>query len=99
MNVCHEEQKRARLKKFLNMLSQDTALMNYIEQEPLRSLTQLLHGCGYDADHQSVNIAEVVSSLLQEQGSQSNSLDMMEHVLNGGTVDQFMHINVTRHLG
>lgn len=93
MNVSDIEQKRVRLKRFLKILSEDPSLLNKEELEETKSLTDLLMLSGYTPRNAHVDMAELVSLLLKKMGHKSCSDDMMEHVMNGGTVDEFMNIS------
>ncbi|MEV5027109.1 hypothetical protein [Paenibacillus sp. LPE1-1-1.1] len=93
MNVSNVEQKRVRLKQFLEILSEDPSLMNQERQEDSRSLAELLMVTGYTVSNEPVDMAELVSLLLKKVGHEACSEDMMEHVMNGGTVDEFMNIS------
>ncbi|KRE44896.1 hypothetical protein [Paenibacillus sp. Soil522] len=93
MNVSNVEQKRIRLKRFLNILSEDPSLLNQAEQVESRSLADLLMLTGYTPQNEHVDMAELVSLLLKKIGHHACSEDMMEHVMNGGTVDEFMNIS------
>jgi hypothetical protein len=91
MNVSIVEQKRIRLKQFLKILSQDPSLLNQEKQEDSKSLAELLMITGYTPRNEPVDMAELVSQLLKKMGHKACSEDMMEHVMNGGTVDEFMN--------
>ncbi|MDQ8737006.1 hypothetical protein [Paenibacillus sp. LHD-38] len=93
MNVSNVKQKRVRLKQFLKILSEDPSLMNQERQEDSRSLAELLMVTGYTPRNEPVDMAELVSLLLKKVGHEACSEDMMEHVMNGGTVDEFMNIS------
>jgi hypothetical protein len=93
MNVSNVEQKRIRLKRFLNILSEDPSLLNKVELEESRSLADLLMLTGYTPRNEHVDLAELVSLLLKKMGHHACSEDMMEHVMNGGTVDEFMNLS------
>lgn len=47
---------------------------------------------GYTPRNEPVDMAELVSLLLKKVGHEACSKGMMEHVMNGGTVDEFMNI-------
>lgn len=93
MNVSNVEQKRVRLKQFLEILSEDPSLKNQERQEDSRSLAELLMVTGYTVRNEPVDMAELISLLLKKVGHEACSEDMMEHVMNGGTVDEFMNIS------
>ncbi|CAM4139273.1 hypothetical protein L1N85_05790 [Paenibacillus alkaliterrae] len=93
MNVSNVEQKRVRLKQFLKILSEDPSLLNQERQKDSRSLAEFLMYTGYTPRNEPVNMAELVSLLLKRVGHEARSEDMMEHVMNGGTVDEFMNIS------
>ena len=90
MSVSEREQKRARLKQFLKILSEDPSLFDQEGPEELRSLSELLIVSGYRLRNEPVDMAELVSLLLKKQGFEACSEDMMEHVMQGGTVDDFV---------
>jgi hypothetical protein len=91
MNVSNQEQKQVRLKQFLKILSEDPSLLNQDELEESRSLSELLMLTGYLPWNEPVDMAELVSLLLKKMGLEAGSEDMMEYIMNGGTVDDFMN--------
>ncbi|WP_029192465.1 hypothetical protein [Paenibacillus harenae] len=91
MNVSNVEQKRVRLKQFLKILSEDPSLLNQERQAGSRSLAELLMFTGYTPRNEPVDMAELVSLLLKKVGHEACSEDIMQHVMNGGTVDEFMN--------
>jgi hypothetical protein len=91
MNVSNLEQKQVRLKQFLKILSEDPSLLNQDELEESRSLSELLMFTGYLPRNEAVDMAELVSLLLKKIGLEAGSEDMMEYIMNGGTVDDFMN--------
>jgi hypothetical protein len=92
MNVSNQEQKQVRLKQFLKVLSEDPSLLNQDGFEESRSLSDLLMFTGYLPRNESVDMAELVSRLLKRLGLEAGSEDMMEYIMNGGTVDEFINI-------
>ncbi|QJD87429.1 hypothetical protein [Cohnella herbarum] len=91
MNVSNQEQKQVRLKQFLKILSEDPSLFNQERHEECRSLSELLMYTGYLPRNESVDMAELVSQLLKKMGLEAGLEDMMDYVMNGGTVDDFMN--------
>lgn len=91
MIVSNQEQKQVRLKQFLKVLSEDPSLLNQDELEESRSLTDLLMFTGYLPRNETVDMAVLVSRLLKKLGLEACSEDMMEYIMNGGTVDDFMN--------
>ncbi len=91
MNVSNREQKQVRLKQFLKILSEDPSLLDQDGLEETRSLSELLMFTGYLPRNEPVNMAELVSQLLKKLGLEAGSEDMMEYIMNGGTVDDFMN--------
>jgi ABC-type oligopeptide transport system ATPase subunit len=90
MKVSNQEQKQLRLKQFLRILSEDPYLLNQDGLEESRSLSELIMLTGYHPRNEPVNMAEMVSQLLKKVGLEVGSEDMMEHMMNGGTFDDFM---------
>ncbi|MGF7046860.1 hypothetical protein J2T13_001362 [Paenibacillus sp. DS2015] len=90
MNVSNQEQKRVRLKQFLKILSEDPYLLNQDGLEKLRSLSEIVILTGYKSRDGLVNMAELVSLLLKKMGIEAGSEDLMECVMEGGSVDNFM---------
>jgi len=92
MNDSTLEQKQLRLKQFLKMLSEDPSLLHQdgAMQSQSRSLSELLLISGYPSRNESIDMAELVSLLLKRLGMEAGSEEMMEHVMNGGTVDEFI---------
>lgn len=91
MNVSNDEQRRGRLKQFLKVLSEDPSLLNQDGLEETKSLSELLVFSGYRSWDEPVDMSEVLSQLLRKLGFEACSVDMMEHVVNGGTIDEFMN--------
>lgn len=91
MNISHREQKRVKLKQFLEILSEDPTLMNQDGQKELRSLSEIIMISGYRPWHEPVDMARVLSLLLRKSGLSASSEDMMEYMMNGGTVEEFMN--------
>jgi hypothetical protein len=91
MNVSNQEQKQARLKQFLKILSEDPFLSSQEGQEESRSLSELCMLSGYLPRSKAVNMAELVSMLLRKIGYDACSDDMMEFIMNGGTIVDFMN--------
>ncbi|GGH15348.1 hypothetical protein [Paenibacillus segetis] len=91
MNVSNVEQRRGRLKQFLKILSEDPSLLNQDGLKETRSLSELLVFSGYRSCNEPVDMAEVLSKSLRKIGLEACSVDMMEHVMNGGTIDEFMN--------
>ncbi|MGO4371348.1 hypothetical protein AB4Z21_11185, partial [Paenibacillus sp. MCAF20] len=54
------------------------------------SLAELLVLTGYNPKDELIDMAELVSLLLKKNEIEAGSEDMMQHVINGGTVDDFM---------
>ncbi|MOA09039.1 hypothetical protein D3C78_1288460 [compost metagenome] len=90
MNVSNQEQKRIRLKQFLKILSEDPSLSYADREEQERPLAELLLLTGYIPANEPVDLARLVSQLLKKLGLEACSEDMMAHVMNGGTVEEFM---------
>ncbi|OBZ13629.1 MULTISPECIES: hypothetical protein [Bacillales] len=91
MNISNQEQKRVRLKQFLKILSEDPSLVQQDGKTEARTLPELLMATGCRPCNEPVDMAELFSQLLGKLGKQACSADMMEHVMNGGTVDDFMN--------
>jgi hypothetical protein len=91
MNVSNQEQKQTRLKQFLKILSEDPSLLNQDGLEETRSLSEFLMFTGYLPRNEPVDLAKLVSLLLRKKGLEAGSEDMMDHIMSGGTVDDFMN--------
>ncbi|MDQ6421385.1 hypothetical protein RB620_18320 [Paenibacillus sp. LHD-117] len=91
MEVSNQEQKRVRLKQFLKILSEDPSLAGWEKLQNAGSLADLLVYTGYYPRNDTIDMAKVVSLLLKKLGHEAGSEDMMEHVINGGTVEEFMN--------
>ncbi|TFE28186.1 hypothetical protein [Cohnella luojiensis] len=91
MNISSQKQKQERLKQFLRMLSEDPSLLNQDSVEESWSLSELLMYTGYLPKNEPVDMSELVSMLLKKMGLDACSDDMMNYVMNGGTVDDFMN--------
>jgi hypothetical protein len=94
MNISHREQKREKLKKFLKILSEDPSLLNQDGFNELRSLSEILMISGYRPRDEPVDMASVLSLLLRKLGHNAGSADMMEYMINGGTVEDFMNLEM-----
>lgn len=90
MNVSNSEQRQVRLKQFLRILSEDPSLSHQVEQGKLRSLAELLMVSGYWPCGEPVNMSSVVSLSLKKLGLEAGSEELIEYVMNGGTVESFI---------
>ncbi|MGO4540706.1 hypothetical protein [Paenibacillus sp. 2TAB19] len=90
MDDLNQEQKRLRLKQFLKRLSDDPSIANQNMTRYGGSLAELLVLTGYNPKDELIDMAELVSLLLKKNEIEAGSEDMMQHVINGGTVDDFM---------
>ena len=90
MNSSDREQKRVRLKQFLKILSEDPSLRNQNGQKDMRPLSELLMVSGYRQCDDSIDMAQLLSLLLRKIGHASGSEDMMEYIMRGGKVEDFM---------
>lgn len=84
-------QKKIKLKRFLAKLSEDPALLNQDDVVESRSLSEYLILTGYRPKDGPINMAELVSLLLQKMGLEADSEDLIESVMKGGSVDHFMN--------
>ncbi|MHA6480444.1 hypothetical protein ACX1C1_00685 [Paenibacillus sp. strain BS8-2] len=91
MEISRQEQKRIRLKLFLKILSEDPSLVHEGTLQNAGSLADLFVYTGYYPRNDTIDIAKVVSLLLKKLGHEAGSEDMMEHVINGGTIEEFMN--------
>lgn len=91
MNISNQNQKQIRLKQFLKILSGDPSLLTQDRLEEARSLSELLMFTGYSPRNVPVDMAELVSLVLKKKGLEASCEDMMEHIMNGGTVDDFIN--------
>ncbi len=91
MSVSDREQKRVRLKQFFEILSEDPSLLKQNGRNELRSLSEILIVSGYRTCNEPVDMARLLSLLLRKMGLKAGSEDMMEYVMNGGTVEDFMN--------
>jgi hypothetical protein len=91
MSVVNQEQKRMRLKRFLRLLSEDPSiLIQKSGQRELPSLGELLLATGCMPGNEPVDLAALMSGLLKKLGMEACYEDMMNHVMSGGTVEEFM---------
>ncbi|MCU6707962.1 hypothetical protein M6D81_04480 [Paenibacillus sp. J5C_2022] len=91
MSVINLEQKQIRLKQFLQRISEDESLCqkkSIIDES--RSMTELLLMSGYGPWNESIDLARLITLLLEKRGMKGCSEAMMEHILNGGTIDGFL---------
>ncbi len=91
MSVFNQEQKRVRLKRFLKLLSEDPSML--IQKgcpRELPSLSELLLATGFTPDNEPIDLAALTSGLLKKVGLEACSEDMMNHVMGGGTVEEFI---------
>ncbi|RKP53836.1 hypothetical protein D7Z26_10580 [Cohnella endophytica] len=90
-NETCREQKQIRLKTFLRMLSEDPSFLNQEGLGESRSIVDYLMFTGYLPRNEPVDMAVLVSLLLKMRGHAADSAEMMDFVMNGGTVDAFMN--------
>lgn len=91
MNGLDREQKRVRLKQFLKIISEDPFLLSQDGQKEMRPLSELLIVSGYRSSDETVDMSKLLSLLLRKMGLTSRSEDMMEYMMNGGKVEDFMN--------
>ena len=91
MTVSGQEQKQVRLKQFLKVISEDPSLLDQDGLNEWRSLSEILIISDYRPLNEPVDMARVLSQLLRKMGYKSSSEDMMDYVMDGGTVDEFMN--------
>ena len=91
MNVSNPAQKQEKLKQFLDMLSRDASLSRRHDSASAWSWEELLSYTGYDPGDGTIDVAELVSLTLGKLGIDADTKAMMEHVLNGGTVGEFIN--------
>ena len=82
--------KQDRLKQFLQRLSEDKDVSSGLEM-PTRSLSEFLLLAGYTPNGESVDIAKLVTMLLSVKGIEGCSEQMVEYVLNGGSIEGFLN--------
>ncbi|XID93084.1 hypothetical protein ACF3MZ_00655 [Paenibacillaceae bacterium WGS1546] len=90
MNVSNLAQKQERLKRFLELLSQDASLNRLNESGSAWSWDELLSWAGYVPRNGTIDLAELVSRTLRKTGIDADTNAMMDYILNGGTVDEFI---------
>lgn len=93
----HYEFKKSKLKQFLNQLSKDELISQVNEQAIKDSVDDnsglpLNHYLSYTEYPQSysTDLAELVTMLLQKNGSTACVEKLMEHVLAGGSLTDFL---------
>ena len=93
MDVSNPElmQKQERLRLFLEKLSQDASLSPCHDSASALSWEELLIYTGYDSRNGTVDVAELVSLTLGKLGIDADMKAMMEYILSGGTVGEFMN--------
>jgi hypothetical protein len=91
MNISNQEQKQIKLKQFLKILSEDPSLLQQASHPEARTLPELLMATGYRVCNEPIDMAELMSQLLGKLGLTPCSAQMMEFIMNGGTVDDFMN--------
>lgn len=91
MEISRQEQKRIRLKLFLKILSEDPSMAHEGKLHNAGSLADLLVYTGYYPKNDTIDMAKVVSLLLKKLGHEACWEDMMEHVIRGGTIEEFMN--------
>ncbi|WP_438349484.1 hypothetical protein ACP8HI_02010 [Paenibacillus sp. FA6] len=87
----NRNQKKIKLKRFLEKLSEDPTLLNQDNVVESRSLSEYLILTGYRPKDGPIDMAELVSLLLKRIGLQADSEDLMESVMKGGSIDHFMN--------
>ncbi|MCR2803281.1 hypothetical protein [Paenibacillus soyae] len=99
MEISNQEQKRIRLKLFLNILSEDPSMAGGEKLPKANSLADLLVYTGYYPSNGTIDMARVVTLLLKKLGHEACSEDMVEHVINGGTLEEFINKRQVRASG
>lgn len=89
------EKKMLRFKRFLSMLSEDPSLAGREDEGEARSLADYFAYSGYRPNDEPVDLSLLVSLLLKRNGHVADSEQMMEFVMNGGTIDAFMNVACT----
>lgn len=88
MSVISKEDKQDRLKKFLQRLSEDKDVGKGAGK-PTRSLSEFLMFAGYMPNGDSIDLSRLLTLLLRTQGMEGCSEQMIDHVLNGGSIEGF----------
>lgn len=89
MNI-NDEQKQVKLKMFLKKLAEDGSLKQQVEMEKPRMLSDLLQFADYLPQNENIDMAKLLSLLLRKLEFEFDAELMVEHVINGGTVDGLM---------
>jgi hypothetical protein len=92
MSVPCKNDKQARFKQFLQRLSEDKDVGRGAVK-PTHSLSELLLFAGYNPNGEAIDMARLVTLLLRTQGLEGCSEQMVEHVLNGGSIEGFFLTN------
>mgnify|MGYP001247242494 FL=1 len=92
MNVSNLEQKlkQARLKQFLHRLSHDPSLYSHDDPEDPRPLAEIFSFAEYRPRSERVDLGELVSRVLKKLGVEAGSDDMIDFIMDGGTVGDFL---------
>ncbi|NIK79545.1 hypothetical protein FHS15_004706 [Paenibacillus castaneae] len=91
MTMTSHEQKQVELKKFLNILSEDLSLNSGAELEKPRAISDLLLFTGYIPRNEPIDMSKLLSLLLRKLGFDFGSETMVDHMINGGTIDGLMN--------
>lgn len=90
MDAPNKQQKEERLEQFLTNLLVDPSILKYKHSAASVALPELMKSCGEQFVNESVDMARLVSILLEKKGIAGSCEDMMDHVISGGTVDEFI---------
>ncbi len=89
MSTAVQEQKRMKLRRFLERLAEDETL-RCTETNREHSLSEMLALSGWRPSSNSIDIAELLTVLLHKKGKKSCAGQLMEHILRGGTIEEFL---------
>ena len=89
MSTAMQEQKRMKLRRFLERLAEDKTLRG-METNRNHSLSEMLTQSGCHLRGNSIDIAELITVLLHKKGKKGCAGQLMEHILGGGTIEEFL---------
>ena len=84
-----QSDKKERLRQFLVSLAKDPALEGRDQEPP--ALSELLQASGMPYSNGPLDISKLLAHALQQKGIAADPEEIMEHVIQGGTIEQFMN--------
>jgi hypothetical protein len=81
--------KKERLKQFLARLEKDPSLGRHGRKPP--ALSELLQASGMPYSNGPLDISKLLAHALKQKGIDAGPEEMVDHVIQGGTIEQFLN--------